>query len=42
MAFNGVAALLRGWRRDMGRLLFLDVDLPQDDWSELGEMAVKD
>lgn len=35
VAFNGVAALLRGWRRDMGRLLFLDVDLPEDDWSGL-------
>ena len=32
VAFTGVAGLLRGWRRDEGRLLFIDVDLPGEDW----------
>jgi len=32
VVFTGVAGLLRGWRRDDGRLLFIDVDLPGEDW----------
>lgn len=33
VVYGGVTQLLRGGRRDDMRLLFLDVDLPEDDWA---------